>query len=315
MESKDKIKRNKEIPFDLVSVVVTTKNEEKNIANCLQSIMEQTYPEKLIETIVIDNQSADGTKDIARKYTDKVFDKGPERSAQRNFGIFSIANGAYILFLDADMILSPYLVAHCVDQIKAENCLGLYIPEIILGRSYWCRVRRFERSFYDGTVIDVARFVRKDAFERVKGFDESLSGPEDWDFDKKLRSLGTVGLADGTSDDNTDLSQWKQAGLVSGLGVDPSKYGDVIFHNESGFNLKTYIRKKGYYAHDMDLYIAKWGRKDSDIICQLGFWYRFIGVFFEQGKWKKFIAHPDLDIGMYLLRFLVGFRYLLIKKL
>ncbi|MDA1110868.1 MAG: glycosyltransferase, partial [Nitrospinae bacterium] len=176
--------------MDLVSIVITTKNEEKNIENCLQSIAEQTYPQKLIETIVIDNQSSDRTKELSKNYTDLVFDKGPERSAQRNFGILSIAKGAYILFLDADMILSPCLVDRCVNKMLADDLLGLYVPEIILGQSYWCQVRRFERSFYDGTVIDVARFVRKDVFERVEGFDESMSGPEDWDFDKKLRSLG-----------------------------------------------------------------------------------------------------------------------------
>ncbi len=66
----------------IVSVVVTTKNEKKHIENCLLSIQEQTYPH--IETIVVDNASTDRTKEIARKYTDLVFDKGPERSAQRN---------------------------------------------------------------------------------------------------------------------------------------------------------------------------------------------------------------------------------------
>jgi glycosyltransferase involved in cell wall biosynthesis len=55
-----------------VSVVITTKNEEKNIANCLESIKRQTYPQNRIEIIVVDNNSTDGTKEIARKYTKKV---------------------------------------------------------------------------------------------------------------------------------------------------------------------------------------------------------------------------------------------------
>ena len=72
----------KDLP--LVSVIVTTKNEEKNIANCLKSIKNQTY--KNIEIIVVDNNSDDRTKEIAGKYTDKVFNHGPERSALRNLG-------------------------------------------------------------------------------------------------------------------------------------------------------------------------------------------------------------------------------------
>jgi len=57
----------------LVSIVITTKNEEKNIENCLKSIVNQTY--KNIEIIVVDNNSSDSTKEISLKYTDKVFDK------------------------------------------------------------------------------------------------------------------------------------------------------------------------------------------------------------------------------------------------
>lgn len=58
----------------IVSVVVTTKNEERNIETCLRSFLAQTYAP--IEIIVVDNGSTDRTKEIARKYTDQVFDRG-----------------------------------------------------------------------------------------------------------------------------------------------------------------------------------------------------------------------------------------------
>ena len=99
----------------LVSVVITTKNEEKNIENCLKSILKQTYPRDKIEIIVVDNNSTDRTKEIARRYTDKVYNKGPERSAQRNFGAKQ-AKGEYYLYLDADMILSPNVISECVEK-------------------------------------------------------------------------------------------------------------------------------------------------------------------------------------------------------
>ena len=73
--------------YPLVSIVVTTKNEEKNIENCLNSIKNQNYPQNKIEIIVVDNNSIDKTKQIALRYTDKVYNFGPERSAQRNFGV------------------------------------------------------------------------------------------------------------------------------------------------------------------------------------------------------------------------------------
>ena len=42
---------------------------------------------------------------------------------------------------------------------------------------------------------------------------------------------------------------------------------------------------------------------------QLGARYRLLGVFIENGKWKKLIRHPLLTIGMYLLKFMVGITY------
>ena len=103
----------------MVSVVVTTKNEERNIEHCMKSIKLQSYEN--IEIIVVDNFSADKTKEIALKYTNKVYDKGPERSAQRNFGMIDVSNGKYVMFVDADMILSPCLVESCVKEME-EDC-------------------------------------------------------------------------------------------------------------------------------------------------------------------------------------------------
>ena len=61
----------------------------------------------------MDNNSTDRTKEIAKEYTEKVYNYGPERSAQRNFGVKQ-ASGKYILYLDADMILSEDVVFKCV---------------------------------------------------------------------------------------------------------------------------------------------------------------------------------------------------------
>lgn len=264
-----------------ISTIITTKNEERNIENCLKSIVSQTYPKDNIEIIIVDNFSKDGTKEIAKRYTDKVFDKGPERSAQRNFGVEK-SEGEYFLYLDADMVLDKSVVRECVCKVESNpKTIGLYLPEIVTGNKFFSRVRRFERSFYDGTVIDCARFIKKDAFLKVGGFDKSMTGPEDWDLDKKLRASGKVYLIDAP-----------------------------IHHNEEEFNLKKYLSKKGYYSKSFDTYSEKWGKDDADVKKQLGLYYRFFGVFVENGKWKKLLSHPFLTSGMYFLRFLVGIKFL-----
>lgn len=75
----------------LVSIIVTTKNEEKNIATCLRSIINSinssNSTNQNVEIIVVDNNSSDNTVKVAKEFTDKVYNKGPESSAQENFGV------------------------------------------------------------------------------------------------------------------------------------------------------------------------------------------------------------------------------------
>src|SRR5665811_835930 len=91
----------------LVSVIVPTKNSAKFLESCLRSIKSQSY--KNIEIIVVDNGSIDGTKRISGKYTELILAKGPERSAQKNFGVKK-AKGEYIYFVDSDFILEKDVI-------------------------------------------------------------------------------------------------------------------------------------------------------------------------------------------------------------
>ena len=288
----------------LISIIITTKNEERNIGNCLKSVLAQSYPKENIEIIVVDNSSTDGTKQIINEFSErlaplnlKMFNRGPERSAQQNFGVEK-SKGEYFIHLDADMTLGENVAKECVERVlKDKNIIALYIPEIVAGKSFFSKVRRFERGFYNGTAIDAVRFIKKDKFLETGGFDEKLYACEDWDLDKRIRKIGKVELLQSppcpASQDAKSKNLWCG-----------------IYHNEAEFNLKKYLAKKGYYSKNVDVYIKKWGRDDPDVKKQFGFFYRYIGVFTENGKWKRLVQHPLLAVGMLVLRFLVGVKYL-----
>jgi len=300
-------------PTPLVSIVITTKNEEKNIRNCLQSIKLQTWANT--EIIVVDNSSIDNTQAIAQEYTDKVFTKGPERSAQRNFGMIDKSEGEYVIYIDADMILSPSLIEGCVAHARRTGAIALHIPEIVLGRNYFSRVRRFERGFYDGTPVDGARFFYRHTFMQVGGFDEHLfekGSGEDWDMDKLMRRIGRIELLDLRQAKHMG-DNWAMCSFIEQRGVayNPAFHG--IYHNESEFRLLPYLRKKSYYSLGFDGYIKKWGKEDPDIRRQFGVVYRFWTIFTENGKWRRLFIRPDLTLGMYFLRFCVGFVFFLKK--
>jgi glycosyltransferase involved in cell wall biosynthesis len=273
----------------LISIIITTKNEERNIKACLESVLAQTYPKENIEIIVVDNNSTDRTKEIVNEFGQrfsslnlKIFNRGPERSAQKNFGVRE-SKGDYFLYLDADMRLSKNVISECMEKVSRDKeIIALYIPEKISGKGFWGKVRNFERSFYDGTVIDAVRFIQKEKFWEAGGFDERLYAGEDWDLDKRLKKLGKFDIIE-----------------------------NPLYHNEEDFSLKKYLAKKAYYLENIEVYLSKWGKDDPDIKKQFGFYYRYLGVFFENGKWKKLLRHPILAGGVYFLRFLVGLQFLL----
>ena len=303
----------------LVSIIVTTKNEEDNLDSCLRSIAEQTYSN--IEIIVIDNNSTDKTTESASKYTNLVFNKGPERSAQRNEGMLKIAQGHFCAYFDADMLLSKYLVEDAVKQFKNTEAVALYIPEFILGNQLFARIRRFERQFYNGTAVDAARIFKRYSLLQVKGFDEetfrSGSG-EDWDLDKSIRLVGKVELlgCDYAISEQRHENTWL-LDFASYRGFTIPNSFNGILHNESSDRLLPYLRKKKYYATGFEGYQKKWGAQDEDIRKQLGVKYRLFMVFVEDKKWKIVLRNPHLFVGVIFLKVLIGiftFRQLKVKN-
>src|SRR6266568_1486302 len=132
----------------LVSVIVPTKNSAATLEACLESIKKQTYYP--IELIVVDNHSTDATREIAKQFTDMVFVKGPERSAQRNYGS-ARASGRYLLMIDSDMELDRKVVKACSAEVVGDPAVkGIVIPEESFGLGFWSQCKRLERSFYIG---------------------------------------------------------------------------------------------------------------------------------------------------------------------
>ena len=108
----------------MISAVVLTKNEEKNIVKCLASI------EWCDEILVIDDESIDKTVDLAKKTKAHVYvhPKNDDFSSQRNFGLEK-AKGEWVLFVDADERVSSALWYEIMQYINAsiKDYYGFYI--------------------------------------------------------------------------------------------------------------------------------------------------------------------------------------------
>jgi glycosyltransferase involved in cell wall biosynthesis len=168
----------------LVSVVVPTLNSGRFLESCLRSVRAQTYGS--MEVIVVDNYSEDQTVEIAKAWGARVLLKGPERSAQRNCGA-KHASGEYLFFIDSDMELTPNVVKECINEVLERKANVIIVPEVSVGEGFWTRCKALERSCYVGDeTIEAARFFKKDIFFQVGGYDEEITGEEDWDLHQRV---------------------------------------------------------------------------------------------------------------------------------
>lgn len=85
----------------MISLCMIVKNEEDTLARCLATVQDIAD-----EIIVVDTGSTDRTKEIAKRFTDRIFDFDwiDDFSAARNYS-FSLATQPYILWLDADDVI------------------------------------------------------------------------------------------------------------------------------------------------------------------------------------------------------------------
>lgn len=209
-----------------VAVIVPTRNSAATLRACLQSLRAQSHP---CEIIVVDNKSTDDTWSIAKSLADLVLERGPERSAQRNAGAAQ-TEAPIIGFIDSDMIVSTEVIAEVVREIAAGSA-GVVIPERTVGEGFWAEVSAFERSFYhDDDFVEAPRFFPAEIFHRANGFDEAMTGAEDWDL-----GLRTLALGPRTR---------TQAEIV---------------HEEGRVHFFNICMKKAYYAPGVALFVKKHG--------------------------------------------------------
>lgn len=186
-----------------VSFVIPALNEESFIAELLRSIR-RYCPEILsYETIVVDNGSQDRTVELAREEGAKILrHPGASLGALRNRGVEK-ARGEVIVFLDADIRLTPSWEKQApkVLEYLTRN------PKLITGSR--CRPSAHAgwvaRAWMDAspTGIRSARapvshlgtghmLVSRGAFLEIGGFDESILTGEDFEFCQRAKRRGNV---------------------------------------------------------------------------------------------------------------------------
>ena len=137
-----------------ISLCMIVKNEEKILARCLDSIADL-----MDEVVIVDTGSTDATKEIARRYTDKIYDFAwiHDFSAARNFA-FSKVTGEYIYSADADEVLSEE------NRERFRVLKETLLPEVEIVQM------KYGNQLSQGTVYNFDEEYRPKLFKRQREF-------------------------------------------------------------------------------------------------------------------------------------------------
>ena len=205
------------------SIIIPAYNEATELPSTLESIrtaMETVSHEG--ECIVVDNNSTDSTSNVAQTHgADLVVQEPINQIARaRNAGAAK-ASGRFLIFIDADTRIQPQLLADALHRLEQTPCVGggsviKFESEVsVIGRigiGVWEHISKFAR-IAAGSFI----FCRREAFEAVGGYDESLYASEEVRFSRLIKKWGkSNGLGFVILDDAPALTSARKLNWYSG---------------------------------------------------------------------------------------------------
>ncbi len=181
-----------------VSLIIPCRNEEKNIPNCLVSVLEQTYPTSLMEIVIADDQSDDNTAAISKDILEKSnfkwqYIKTADSISNKKKAIESAikaSTGELIIITDADCTANKNWVSTIVSLYEEKHYQMICGPVAIINEYSFCE--KFQALEFTGLSILAGAgissktpllcnganlaYTRK-AFERVNGFEGIQNTP------------------------------------------------------------------------------------------------------------------------------------------
>ena len=192
-----------------MSVIIPARNEEEQIAETI----EQVVRAGVAEVIVVDGESTDRTRDVARASGAKVLTSASGRGEQQNLGA-RVATGDVLLFLHADTHLPSDFAEQIATALRRDGVsagafrLRIDAPgrplRLVEQLANW-RSRVFQLPYGDQAI-----FLKAETFRDAGGFAD-IPLMEDFDLMRRLRRLGRIELTPAAV--TTSARRWRKLGV------------------------------------------------------------------------------------------------------
>ena len=237
----------------MITVVVPTYNEEKNIEYCLRALANQNIPRDSYEIIVVDGNSKDRTTEIAARYADRVIQQlSPGVGGARNDGVRA-AKGDIIATTDADCLPDENWLQTIIDDFKDNEKVAVtgYLDPMIPKEMKKLKAGTYRYAFKVANGLRKAgSFVgyhhlcgantafRRKAFLEVKGYSD-LAYSDDVEIGKRLKEHGKMAM-------NNRIQVDYSIRRIQKLGI--HKYTWMILKNDFHVMILGAKPTKGDYA-------------------------------------------------------------------
>jgi glycosyltransferase len=175
-----------------VSIITVTHNSAKFLQDCIESVVQQTYPD--IEYIIIDGASTDSTLDIIRSYNEKITRWLSEKDGGMYDAInkgMEMATGEVIGILNSDdMMASPEVVSHVVKCFKDHTVDSVYGDLVYVDQKNTRRVIRYWKGLsynrfrfnYGWMPAHPTFYFRRDLLKDLGGYESHYFTASDYEF-------------------------------------------------------------------------------------------------------------------------------------
>lgn len=170
-----------------VSIIIPCWNQAHWLPDAIESALNQTVK---CEVIVVNDGSPDNTSEVAKKYPVRLVEKkNGGLSSARNYGIKE-AKGEYILCLDSDDKILPEFVEKCLEA--NDDIVSTAQQEFGDSNNLWNSQPEHPTHdlFHCANQINCCALYKKEMWEKVGGYDETMTGYEDWDYWFRTTKLG-----------------------------------------------------------------------------------------------------------------------------
>lgn len=183
----------------LVSIVTPSFNQCQFIAETIESVLQQSYPN--IELIVMDGGSSDDTVEVLRRYDGRIQwfsepDKGQAHAINKGM---RLARGEIVAYLNSDDTLLPNAVADAVAFFKANPAVDLVYGKAEYIDADSCVTGHYRTApytadalVYDCVICQPAAFWQRRVMRLIGLFDEALQFTMDYDYWLRLRNASGV---------------------------------------------------------------------------------------------------------------------------